>query len=202
MEFQEVLRRRRMVRNFDPAPLSPELVDRIVDNARRGPSAGFTQGTELLLLEGPEQTGRYWDACFPAQQRVTFRWPGILRAPLLLVPLACREAYLDRYAEDDKGWIDRDLSRWPVAYWEVDAAFAALLALLTAVDAGLGAVFFRVRRADAFRAAFGVPDRFLPVGALAVGYPRPDEPSPSLARGRRPQEEVVHRGRFGERAAG
>ncbi len=194
MEFQEVVRRRRMVRNFDSRPLAPELVERILANAVRGPSAGFTQGTELLVLEGPEQTSRYWDACFPLERRSGFRWPGILRAPLLVVPLASREAYLDRYAEHDKGWIDRDPSRWPAPYWDVDAAFAALLVLLTAVDNGLGALFFTVHHAEALRAEFAVPDRFHPVGAVAVGHPLPDEASPSVARGRRPRAEIVHRG--------
>ena len=80
------------------------------------------------------------------------------------------------------------------AYWDVDAAFAALLALLTAVDDGLGALFFRVFEPDALRAEFAIPDRFAPVGTVAVGYPLADEPSPSLGRGRRPAAEVVHRG--------
>jgi len=196
MEFQDVVRRRRMVRNFDSRPLPPVLVDRILTNALRGPSAGFTQGTELLVLEGREQTSRYWDACFPAHRRSGFRWPGILEAPLLIVPLGSREAYLDRYAEDDKGWIDRDPNRWPVAYWDVDAGFAALLVLLTAVDAGLGAAFFRVFEPDALRAEFAIPDHFSPIGAVAVGYPQPDEPSSSVTRGRRPLSEVVHRGEW------
>jgi nitroreductase len=194
MEFQDVVRRRRMVRNFDSRPLPPELVERILANAQRGPSAGFTQGAELLVLEGRAQTGRYWDACFPAHRRSGFRWPGILEAPLLIVPLGSRQAYLDRYAEPDKGWIDRDPDRWPVAYWDVDAGFAALLVLLTAVDCDLGAVLFRVFEPDALRAEFGIPDRFSPVGAIAIGYPQPDAPSPSVARGRRPSSEVVHRG--------
>ncbi len=194
MEFQDVVRRRRMVRNFDSRPLPPELVDRIVANAQRGPSAGFTQGVDLLVLEGREQTQRYWDACFPAHRRSGFRWPGILEAPLLLVPLGSREAYLDRYAESDKGEIDRDPSGWDVPYWDVDAGFAALLVLLTAVDAGLGAIFFRVFEPEALRAEFGIPDRFSPVGAIAIGYPQPDAPSPSVARRRRPSSAVVHRG--------
>jgi nitroreductase len=194
MEFQDVVRRRRMVRNFDSRPLPPVLVERILANALRGPSAGFTQGTELLVLEGREQTSRYWDACFPAHRRSGFRWPGILEAPLLVVPLGSREAYLDRYAEPDKGEIDRDPSGWEVPYWDVDAGFAALLVLLTAVDAGLGAVFFRVFEPDAFRAEFGIPDHLSPVGALAVGYPRPDQPSSSVARGRRPPSDIIHRG--------
>jgi nitroreductase len=172
-----------------------------VANALRAPSAGFTQGTELLVLQGADQTSRYWDACFPAAERSGFRWPGVLRAPLLLVVFAGAEAYLDRYSEPDKGRIGgnravRDPSRWPAAYWDIDAAFASLLALLTAVDAGLGALFFAVARPDALRAEFGIPERFSPVGTVAVGFPLPDEPSSSLARGRRPQEEVVHRGQW------
>jgi nitroreductase len=194
MEFQDVVRRRRMVRNFDSRPLAAELVERVVANALRGPSAGFTQGVELLVLEGPEQTSRYWDACFPAHRRSGFRWPGVLQAPLLIVTLASREAYLDRYAEADKGWIDRDPSRWPVAYWDVDAGFAVLLTLLTAVDADLGALFFRVFEPDRLRAEFAIPDRFTPVGTVAIGHPLVDEPSPSLGRGRRPAAETVHRG--------
>ncbi len=196
MDFQEVVRRRRMVRNFDSRPLEPEVVERIVANGRRAPSAGFAQGVELLVLEGPEQTGRYWDACFPPERRGGFRWPGLLRAPVLIVPLSSKAAYLDRYAEPDKGRVDRDEARWPVPYWHVDAGFAALLMLLTAVDAGLGALFFGVFRPDALRAEFGVPAGYDPVGVLAVGHPLADEPSPSLGRGRRPAAEVVHRGRW------
>jgi nitroreductase len=194
MEFQDVVRRRRMVRNLDDRRLDAEVVERILANGRRGPSAGFAQGVELLVLEGPEQTRRYWDACFPFDQRQDFRWPGLLRAPLIVVPLSSEQAYRDRYAEPDKGCTGRDQRPWPVPYWHVDAAFAALLMLLTAVDAGLGALFFGVFRPDALRAEFGVPDGYEPVGALAVGHPLPDEPSPSLARGRRPAADVVHRG--------
>ncbi len=196
MEFQDVVRRRRMVRNFDARPLDPDVVERILANGRRGPSAGYTQGVDLLVLEGPEQTGRYWGACFPPERREGFRWPGLLRAPLVVVPLASEDAYLDRYAEPDKGWTDRDERRWPAPYWYVDASFAALLMLLTAVDAGLGALFFGVFQPAALRAEFGVPDGYDPVGALAVGHPLPDEPSPSLRRGHRPEAEVVHRGRW------
>jgi nitroreductase len=74
---------------------------------------------------------------------------------------------------------------------------AALLMLLTAVDEGLAACFFGVpaARLDDFRTAFGVPARYRPVGCVTVGYRGDDDRrSPSLRRGRRPVEEVVHRG--------
>ena len=79
------------------------------------------------------------------------------RAPLLIVPMSDKQAYLDRYAEPDKGWTDRDEARWPVPYWDVDAGMASLLVLLTAVDEGLGACFFGVPadKVAGLRAAFG-----------------------------------------------
>jgi len=192
-DFQDVVRRRRMVRAFTADPVPDEVVERLVDNARRGPSAGFTQGVDLLVLNGPEETARYWDVSLPAADRPDFPWPGLLRAPLLIVPWTSPRAYRDRYALPDKASAPPD---WVVPYWHVDAAFAALLALLTAVDAGLGALFFRVFRPEAVRSAFGVPGHVEPVGAVAVGYPAPDRPSSSLGRGRRPAADVVHRGRW------
>jgi nitroreductase len=118
----------------------------------------------------------------------------MFNAPVIIVPLSHKKAYIDRYAEADKGWTDRDENRWPVPYWDIDTGFASLLMLLTATDEGLGALFFGIFKADAFRAAFGVPDEYVPIGAIALGYPAPDVPSPSLKRGRRPVDDVVHWG--------
>ena len=186
-----------MVRSFDDRPVPPEMVARILANAQRAPSAGFSQGWAFLVLEGEEETARFWEATFDGQAaRSSFRWPGLFRAPLLVVPMSHKQAYLDRYAEPDKGWTDRDERRWPVPYWDIDTGFAALLMLLTAVDAGLGALFFGIFKPDAFRVAFGVPDDYMPIGALAIGWPRADEPSPSLRRGRRSPNDVIHQGRW------
>ncbi|MGI5211666.1 nitroreductase family protein [Plantactinospora sp. CA-290183] len=211
MEFSAVVRRRRMVRNYDPdRPVPPEVLDRLLDHAVRAPSAGFSQGWGFLVLETARDRDRFWavtspaaagpsDAAPDAATAGQSRWlTGMRRAPLIVVPHANRSAYLDRYAEPDKGWTDRDEARWPVPYWHVDTGFAALLMLLTAVDEGLGACFFGIppERTGAYREEFGVPAEFTPIGALTVGYPAPDRRSPSLKRGRRPVDEVVHRGRW------
>jgi nitroreductase len=196
MDFQEVLRRRRMVRNYDPSrPVPDAVVDRLLGNALRAPSAGFSQGWAFLVLSAPEERDRFWATL--ADLSDPDPWLRDMRnAPLLIVPLSHKQAYLERYAESDKGWTDRDEAHWPVPYWDIDTGFAALLMLLTAVDEELGACFFGVPpdRMDAFRAAFGVPPEFTPIGCVSVGYPAPDRRSPSLRRGHRPLEDVVHRG--------
>ncbi|HEY3507179.1 MAG TPA: nitroreductase family protein [Actinocatenispora sp.] len=197
MEFAEVVRRRRMVRTYDPdRPVPPELRDRILRHALRAPSAGFSQGWAFLVLETSEDRRRFWSATAPAS---TTSWlDRMSTAPLIIVPLSHRDAYLDRYAESDKGWTDRDESRWPVPYWHIDTGFAALLMLLTAVDEDLGACFFGIppARTDAFRDEFGVPAPYTPIGAVSVGYRAPDPVSPSLARGHRDPAEVVHFGQW------
>jgi nitroreductase len=198
MEFQDVVRKRRMVRSFESRALPADVVARIVRNAQRAPSAGFSQGWAFLVLEGPRQTQAYWDAVGP-EDADAFRWQDLYRAPLLVMCLSNKSAYLDRYAEPDKGWTDRSEARWSAPYWDIDTGMAAMLMLLTAVDAGLGALFFGlpVSKIDTLRDAFGIPPELYPIGTVAVGYPKPDDPpSPSLARGHRPAADVVHRGRW------
>lgn len=192
MDLELVVSRRRMVRNFQPTPLRPADVDRLVGTALRGPSAGFTQGLDLLVLEGPAQTGRYWDATLPEPRRAGFAWPGLLHAPLLIVFFAHPQAYAERYAEPDKG----QGAPFPVPWWHVDAAFGAMLVLLAAVDLGLGALFFRTHRPPAVRAAFGVPTDYEPTGTVAVGHPAPGRPSSSQSRPRRPLTDATHHGHW------
>jgi nitroreductase len=200
MEFQDVVNRRRMVRNFEAGrPVPADVLDRILTNALHAPSAGFSQGWAFLVLEGAEETERFWSVTWDDdERRRAFRWQGLFDAPVLIVPLSHKQAYLDRYAEPDKGVTDKRESFWPAPYWDIDTGMASLLMLLTAVDAGLGALFFGIfpEHLDAFRRAFDVPPAYSPIGAIALGYRAPDEPSPSLKRGRRPLDDVVHRGRF------
>ena len=168
----------------------------------RAPSAGFTQGVSLLVLDSPAARDRFWGATAEPGAGPN-RWlDGMRTAPVLVLVLTSREAYLDRYAEPDKGWTDRDEARWSAPYWFVDAGMAAMAMLLRAVDRGLGACFFGVpvEHVDAVREAFGVPDDQLVVGVVSLGVPAADggrgsRGSPAR-RPRRPAAEVVHRGRW------
>src|SRR5450631_1671228 len=98
MEFQDVVRKRRMVRSFERRDLLHEVVERILTNAQRAPSAGFSQGWAFLILEGAAETQKYWDAVGPDDQ-AGFQWQDLYNAPLLIVCLSNKSAYLDRYAE-------------------------------------------------------------------------------------------------------
>ncbi len=190
-----------MVRRYADRPVDPAVVDRMLSNAVRAPSAGFSQGWSFLVLDTPEDLDRFWSATTPSDAGPPGGWlRGMRTAPVVVVPLSSKAAYLDRYAEPDKGWEDRAERRWPVPYWHIDTGMASLLILQTAVDEGLGACFFGIpsEQVAVFRGEFEVPEAWTPIGAITVGHRTEDagaQGSPAR-RTRRPFEEVVHRGRW------
>ena len=204
VEFADVVRRRRMVRDYDPDRPVPRRGARAAARARHPGAVGRASA----------RAGRSW--CWRRREERELFWTAttddgtpdgwltrMRRAPLLIVPLSNKSAYLDRYAEPDKGWTDRDESRWPVPYWDVDAGMASLLMLLTAVDEGLGACFFGVPPErdrgvpGGVRRARGVPAGRLRVGRLPRGRRPPlplAAPRPARRRRGRAPRPVVTRG--------
>ncbi len=191
-----------MVRSYTDEPVDPRVVERALRNATRAPSAGFSQGWAFVLLDRPDDVRRWWEAATePERLARPDAWlRGVMRAPVIVVPCSCKAAYLDRYAEPDKGWTDRDEARWPVPYWHLDTAMASLLILQTVVDEGLGALFFGIpaERVADVRRTFAIPDDHDPIGAIAIGHPaaRPGPAGSAARRARRGVDDVVHRGRW------
>jgi len=191
MEFQEVVRRRHMVRTFTSEPVPQASLDRMLGNAVRGPSAGFSQGQAFLVLTEAVDRERFWAVAGEAIAS------SARTAPLVIVPMSCKRVYLDRYAQPDKGWTDRDEARWPVPFWHIDTGMAALLILQTAVDEGLGAVYFGIvpEAVAPFLEAFRVPGDHEPIGAIAIGYDAEAEKRDLRSR-RRDLGDIVHYGRW------
>jgi nitroreductase len=196
MEFSDVIHGRRMVRSYDPdRPVTPEMLDQLVSAALRAPSAGHTQGVSLLVLQDRAAVDAYWLAT--TTPGAADRWlRGMRTAPVLILVWTSQRAYLDRYAEPDKGW-QRDPARWSAPFWFVDAGMASMAVLLAAVDQGLGGCFFGVPpdRAPAVRDAFAVPDDQLSVGVVSVGYAEnvtDRNGSPRSRRPRKPRTDRVH----------
>ncbi|MCW2521729.1 MAG: nitroreductase, partial [Frankiales bacterium] len=206
MEFGEVVRKRRMVRNYDPDRAVPrETLDGLLEYGIRAPSAGFSQGWRFLVLDNAADCQRFWTASTPAPDSDSpadaepDTWlAGLSTAPALILALSDKDVYLDRYAAPDKGWTDRDEARWPVPYWDVDTGMASMLILLAAVDAGLVSCFFGVppEAHERVRAEFAIAPRLRFVGVMSIGYAAPDRKSPSLKRGRRQLSDVVSYGQM------
>lgn len=183
MEFQEVVRRRRMVRNFSDESVGADVIERLAAIAQRAPSAGFSQGQRLIAVTDPGLRRTLAElAGEDGYDEMGFgRW--ISKAPVQFVPCVSEKVYRDRYDEPDKRRPGEEPMEWPIPYWWMDVGCTVENLLLAAVDEGLAAGFAGPQDIDGIRDALGLPADFAPVGVIPVGHPLPDKRSPSLKRG-------------------
>lgn len=201
LDASGALAHRRSCRSYLDAPVDPDVLASVLAAASRGPTAGNTWGIDLVVLDRPADVAAHWERTLPSgPRREAFPWPGLLRAPVLVIPVIDPAAYVRRYAEPDKartGLGDGD-DRWPVPYWWVDAGAAVMAMLVAATAHGLGSLLFGLFDREAVVAeALGVPEGRRLVGAVALGWPDgEDRPSRSAARARPAPERFVHRSRW------
>ena len=180
-----------MVRAFTTEPILDDSLARVLAASLAAPSAGNSQAVDFVVVDSPSD---YW--ALTLEDPASFRWQGLLAAPLLVLVVVSPSLYADRYSEADKassglGSVDA----WPVPYWWVDGGMAVEAMLLAAVAEGLGACFFGLFSHErAVLDAFGVPADRRAIGTVALGHPLPDEPGRSSSRPKRTDR--VHRGRW------
>jgi nitroreductase len=196
MEFRETVLKRRMVRNFSDRPVDAAIIDRILELTRHAPSAGFTQGQSFVLVTQPELRRAIAATCEEEEYVQSGFAPFISKAPVLLIPCTSEAAYHRRYQEADKVNEDGTEIVWPVPYWFMDIGCAVMIALLAAIDEGLVTAFAGSKDLDQLRSLLNMPAEVTPVGVIAAGYRAADVPSPSLKRGRKSDEEYIHRERW------
>ncbi len=195
-----VIRRRHMVRSFLPTPIDLDAIDDLLDLARRAPSAGNTQATEYLVLGQREDVDAYWDTTLPASKRDSFRWQGLLRAPVLIILTTRPDAYVSRYAESDKErpGLGSSADDWMQPFWWIDAGAVAQNILLLATERDLGACLFGLfDHEESVRSRFAVPDDRRLVCTIALGIPDgADSPGRSVGRERPALNAIRHTGRW------
>ncbi|NND03803.1 MAG: nitroreductase [Acidimicrobiia bacterium] len=193
MEFYEAIRRRKMVRRYVDSPVEREAVDRILDAARRGPSAGFAQGVEFVAVTEADRRMAIAEAAGEPDYVAKGFTPWLSTAPVHVVVAVNVDRYLDRYGEDDKSGIEE----WTAPYWWVDAGAALMVLLLAATEEGLAAGFLGGHSAPGLEQAVGLPDRYRALGVVTIGHPDRAPVVGSATRARRPRSDVVHLEQWG-----
>jgi len=196
LSVTQALAARRSCRSYETTPVDLKVIRDLIDRARRTPTAGNSQGVEFLILHGENQVASYWDATLDEARRDAFPWPGLLLAPVLVVPYGVPERYLNRYQEEDKesSGLGESANAWPIPYWIVDAASAATALQLLVVESGMGCCFFgQFGNEEKVSQRFSVPKDAQAIGTIAIGWAAEnDRLSTSATRERRPLEDVVH----------
>ena len=168
MEFVEVIAGRRMIRRFDPAVEVGEAeLGKIIECGLAAPSAGYTQGVELLVLQGVD-IDAFWGLTSNPEALPSGWLRGMQTAPALILVWTSEATYRRRYDEADK----RGSGEFAAPYWWVDAGMCIDQLLLATVDAGLAGCFFGIppHRQGAVAKAFDVPVEQSSVGVVAIGY--------------------------------
>jgi len=180
-----------MVRHYRPVPIDPAVLDRVLDAARCAPSAGFSQGVELVVVTS--EVGRHRLAADAHEPEYVARGfePWLSVAPVHVV-LACDPgAYRTRYGRPDKAdSISPD--DWPAPYWWVDAGAVMMLLLLAAENAGLAAGFLGSHAFGDLAAASGIPDRYETIGLVTLGHASDVARTVAKPRPRRPLADIEH----------
>jgi nitroreductase len=187
-----------MCRSFRDDPVPDDVLERVLAAAFRGPAAGNTWGIDLLVLRDAE-TRAYWGVTLPDPEG--FTWPGLVRAPVLVIPVVDPGAYVARYGEADKvaSGLGAGEHAWTVPYWWVDGGAAVMAMLLAAEGEGLGALFFgQFEHEPAVATRFAIPEGHRSLGTIALGWPADEgrDPSRSAVRGRPDPRDFTHHGRW------
>jgi len=175
MEFQELVRKRGMVRAFRPDPVPEELVQKLLANAVRAPSAGHLQPWEFIVVRDGETKRRLAQAALGQM--------FLAQAPVVIA--TCRNMERNAWRYGDRG---RHF------YSLIDTSFATLMILLTARNEGLGACLVGAYRDEEVWRILGLPEHVRSVGLVGLGWPA----EPATRAERIPLAEVVHYERFGQ----
>jgi nitroreductase len=170
MEFWEVLKKRRSIREFDPKRDVPsEMVEMLLEAAILAPTAGDRQPWRFVVVRDPRVKEDV--------ARCALRQGFIATAPVMIV--VCGEP-------------ERSGARWGHVMADLhtvqDTAAAAMNILLAATDLGLDSCWVSALREEELRQALKLPEAFRPLIIIPLGYlvRRPGSRPP-----RRPISEVT-----------
>jgi nitroreductase len=171
VETWEAIRSRRNVRSYGQQAIAPQDLDRILEAARRAPSAGNQQAWDFVVCTDPEQLTQL-AGVGPAARHVA----GSAATIALVAPRA-----------DDAQL--RDLIQF-------DLGQATMSAMLAAADLGIGSAHAGVQDQELVRRLLGLPeDRFCAL-LITLGVPADRPLAPIRRPNRRRLNDVVHRGRW------
>jgi nitroreductase len=171
METWDALRARRNVRRYSDRPIPAEDLDRILEGARRTPSAGNRQWWDFVVVTERERL-----------QRLSTVWQGARH-------VASSAATIAIVASHTEGARDREILQF-------DLGQATYGIMLVAADLGIGTGHAAVGDQDAAREILGVPADHTVEWMVALGYPAERPLAPIENIDRRPLDDVVHRERW------
>ncbi len=189
-ELYRLLARRRMCRAYQPCDVPEATLRRVLEAARKTPSAGHAQGVRFGVIRQAAFRARIASALGEDSYRQRGLPAWLSEAPVHLLVGSCQLAYQMRYDEPDKSSRPEE---WPIDYGVLDAGKALMTLYLAAEQEGLACGYLGPHRASPAMNLVPWPASWRFLGLVTLGRPdRARNPaSRSHARGWRDFDEVV-----------
>ncbi|MBQ8688281.1 MAG: nitroreductase family protein [Ruminococcus sp.] len=174
MNFLELAKTRYSVRGYLPKPVEPEKLAYILECGRVAPTGVNAQPQRILVVQTPEGMEKMANAA---------GIPELYHAPMALIICVEKECSWTRKYDGHN-------------IHEIDATIVTDHMILAATEQGLGTLWMCRFKPEIIRAEFNIPDNYVPVNVLLVGYTDPEalykSPDRHDAEGmRKPIEETV-----------
>lgn len=171
MDFLTLAKKRCSIRSYEDKPIEPEKLQAVLEAGRLAPTGVNLQEQRLLVVQSPEGIAKVAEAVVK---------PDAYTA----------KAFIIVCAEKDAAWT-RKFDGHNI--YEIDASIVATYMMLAATEQGLGSLWVCRFQPDVLREAFHIPEKYIPVNILCLGYAKPEAVKPADRYGtdRKPLEETV-----------
>ena len=168
MSFFELSKKRYSVRKYLPCKVAPEKLGVILRAGRAAPTAANRQPQRMLVVQKQAGLDKISTAA------------NIHGAPLAII--VC--------ADKDTAWVRERYDSMVTT--DIDASIVTTQMMLAAADLGLGSLWICHFDPEGIRTQFNLPENWIPVNILAIGYADGEPASPDRhAQLRKPLDETV-----------
>ena len=103
MEFWKVISKRKMIRSFKNKAIPKAKIERIIEAMFKGPSAGFSQGMKIMVLDNQKSKELFFSQWGGRKSRlISNPWKEIENADIIILVFVSKLIYINRYQESDK----------------------------------------------------------------------------------------------------
>ncbi|MBW1695421.1 MAG: nitroreductase family protein [Deltaproteobacteria bacterium] len=158
MTLDEIIKKRRSIRSFQPTPVASEDLLAICEAARLAPSACNSQTWRFVAVTDSDTIKRL---CNEAMRPVIpNRW--LAQAPLVIIGCSQLDMVANRIGSRISG----------IEYYQIDLGIAMEHMVLKATELGLGTCWIGWFSEDRVKEILGIPKKIKVSAMLTIGYPK------------------------------
>ncbi len=171
MDFTTIAKKRCSIRSYQDKAIEPEKLEAILEAGRLAPTGVNLQEQRILVVQSEAGIQKMAEAVVKPEAYTA-------------------KAFLVVCAEKDAAWV-RKFDGHNI--YEIDASIVTTYMMLKATELGLGSLWVCRFKEDVLREAFQIPEAYVPVNILCLGYANEEaiKPTDRYDTDRKPLSETV-----------